>query len=237
MRASVLSRMALLLAALGVAIFGRGATALLSLAAVAGLYLLVGQGAILVRHVRILAVMLIMSGALWSFVYLDFVHPDPLDAITRLARPGAPFLLLLRMAVASILAVLALGSVADGEHLALARACRLGDNAAITLAGARALIVAVRTGFERALVTMKAHGEIVPGFGGTLRALPSILGLTWTASLDLAISRAELTWRENHFLEPGAPALRLPLAVSRRDSVACLGCALLVLAIIAVPLR
>lgn len=221
MLASLSFRLMLVAAAVAIGWSARLDTALLCAAPVLYLYLAVGEQQRLGRYARPMASLLLISATLWVFVGIDLRHPDWWQAVAVLAAPGAAFALVLRIAVASLLAVLAIGGAPDGQALSLAKSFGLSDTAAVLYAGALSIVVVIRESFERSIVALRAHGAISDRRRDLVRGLPHILSLTWTSSLDLTMGRAEFKWERNRFLTPGAPVFGLRSEARTRDNIAC----------------
>jgi hypothetical protein len=222
MRAGPLPRLMMCLAAIAIAAAGSLLVASLCVVVIAAGYLAVGQGRVLVRYGSVLLMVVGASAFLWILVRWDFTIAGFSDAVRHALGSDTPFALLARMAVASCLLVLALGSVPDGKHLAMARAQGLPPAAAATYASALALIPLVSLSVERSLVCLRAHGLVSDSRFSAVRNLPYIVSLTWTSCLDLALSRAEVKWTGNGFLEETSNGFRLDLPLSRFDDMVCL---------------
>jgi hypothetical protein len=210
------------LAAIAISVAGSLLVASLCVVAIAAGYLAVGQGRVLARYSPVLLMVVGGSALLWILVRWDFTIGGFSDAVRHALGPHTSFALLARMAVASSLLVLALGSVPDGRHLEMARAQGLPPAAAATYASALALIPLVSLSVERSLVCLRAHGLVSDSRFSALRNLPYILSLTWTSCLDLALARAEVKWVGNGFLAQTSNGCRLDMPRSRFDDVVCL---------------
>jgi hypothetical protein len=188
-------------------------------------YFAVGERELLFQYGRPILLLVAMSAALWTFVYIDLSRPDLAAATGRLLDSSAPFGLLVRAVAGTSIIVLALGSVPDGGDLALARSIGLGTSGATLYAGSRASISLVQQSFGRSLVALRAHGVIGTGRLGWLFRLPLLLQVTWTSCLHLLVGRAQLKWEKNGFLRPESAAFARRIDVSRRHNAYCFSCA------------
>lgn len=222
MRAGLPVRILLLAAAVAVAWLAAPWQAALSALVAVALYSAVGQRSTLVRYARPLFLLLAMSAVLWTFVGLDLEAPEWRRVLGGLTAPGAPFAMVVRIAVATLIAALAAGSVPDGHALPLAKSLGLNDNLAVLYAAPFSLVAVIGESFERSIVALRAHGAIRDGQLSLLRGLPQILALTWTSCLDVAMGRAAIKWQRNGFLLPDSPVFALKAEARRDDDVACL---------------
>jgi hypothetical protein len=89
-----------------------------------------------------------MTAALWMVVYTDYATWDLAASQAKPIAPSGSFVLMVRMVAASAYVVLALGAVADGQNLVVARSLGIGRGPATVYASSVELIQTIQISFE-----------------------------------------------------------------------------------------